>query len=230
MSILENGYNGKIDAYHKEDIVGTIKINTITNRLVYLKQFAEGLQLYNVKEMIKNNPDLCKSMFEIASREEVDSNYLLSIVNPNYSEEGSNRRRVEESIVDNFQDFIIALEDEKVIGYSEPLACNERDILADEIYEEDEVCSFKNVDVTPAGVLGWLTGQRHRPVNGDCLHISVNFDHECLVYNPNHTICFPRVGACSKEVQFPVAHMSTPEEFKNVFLLALCKGNAFSKT
>ena len=46
------------------------------------------------------------------------------------------------------------------------------------------------------GVLGWLTGQRHRPIDGDPLTIIVNFDHDCLDRNPQHTICFPRVAAC----------------------------------
>mgnify|MGYP001794398339 CR=1 FL=1 len=34
--IVENGYTGKIDAFHREDIVETIKINIITKRLCYL--------------------------------------------------------------------------------------------------------------------------------------------------------------------------------------------------
>jgi hypothetical protein len=69
------------------------------------------------------------------------------------------------SIVDNFQDFIIAFEDDKIIGYSEPLACNERDILADEIDVEDEVCSFKNVDVTIAlkELKAWVMHENEAP-------------------------------------------------------------------
>jgi len=227
-AILENGYTGKIDDFHKEDIVGTMKINIITKRLVYLQQFSEGLQLFNAYDVIQKHSDVCKPLFVTGSREEVDANYLFSLVRPTYSTEGSSRRKVEENIMDNFQDFVMALEDENISGYSEALAWSENDGLNDDD-GDDGAKSCESVDVTPAGVLGWLTGQRHRPVNGDHLYISVHFDHECLMNNPKHTICFPRVGACSKDVTFPVAHMGTPEEFKKVFLLALCKGNSFAK-
>jgi hypothetical protein len=49
---------------------------------------------------------------------------------------------------------------------------------------------FQVAEITVPGMLGWLTGQRHRPINGDPLSIYVNFDHDCLVGQPNHTICF----------------------------------------
>lgn len=85
------------------------------------------------------------------------------------------------------------------------------------------------MDVSPAGVLGWLTGQKHRPVNGEQLTITAHFDHNCRERNPKHTICFPQVGASSREITFPVAHITDSNEFEHVFLLALCKGGAFSK-
>ena len=58
-----------------------------------------------------------------------------------------------------------------------------------------------------AGVLGWLTGQRHRPIDGDPLTIVVNLDHDCLDPNPKHTICFPRVATCGRELTLAVCHM-----------------------
>ena len=88
---------------------------------------------------------------------------------------------------------------------------------------------YQVVDVSPAGVLGWLTGQKHRPVNGEQPSINVHFDHDCKERNPQHTICFPQVRACSRELTFPVVHMTDLKEFEHVFLLALCKGGAFAK-
>ena len=92
-TILENGYTGKIDALHKEDIVETIKINRITKRLCYIGQFSEGLKLFNAYEVIKRNSDICKSVFIIGATEEVNANYVFSLVKPSYSIEGSNRRQ-----------------------------------------------------------------------------------------------------------------------------------------
>ena len=55
------------------------------------------------------------------------------------------------------------------------------------------------------------------------------FDHDCLIHNPNHPICFLVVRACVKEVSFPVAHMETAENFNKTFLLALSKGQTVDR-
>ena len=83
-------------------------------------------------------------------------------------------------------------------------------------------------DLTPAGVLGWLTGQKHVPLNGEKLDITVNFDHDCLTRNESHNICFPIVGVCGRVVTLPVAHMKKSDEFKHVFILAFCNGQSFA--
>ena len=79
-------------------------------------------------------------------------------------------------------------------------------------------------DCTPAGVMGWLTGQKHKPLDGQPLKITVRLDHDCLATNPNHHICFPVVGSCAKGITLPVAHMKTAEEFNEVFMIAVSKG------
>ena len=83
--------------------------------------------------------------------------------------------------------------------------------------------------MSPAGVLRWLSGQKHCPVNGEPLTITAYFDHDCRERNRKHTICFSQVGACSREITFPVAHLTGMKEFEHVLLLAICKGGAFSK-
>ena len=88
--------------------------------------------------------------------------------------------------------------------------------------------NLEPAEQTPASVMGWLTGQKHKPLNGETLPIAVRFNHDCMENNPSHTICFPIVGACAKEITLPVAHMRTQKEFSDVFLLmAFCKGQAF---
>ena len=126
------------------------------------------------------------------------------------------RRKLEEEVMDNFQDFLSTV------------AWREKNDITDEngVLEAEK---YQAGDVSPAGVLGWLTGQQHRPVNGEQLTIRAHFDHDCMERNPKHTICFPQVGACSREITFPVAHMTDTKEFEHIFLLALCKGGAFSK-
>ena len=78
--------------------------------------------------------------------------------------------------------------------------------------------------------MGWLTGQKHKPLNGEPLMITVKFNHDCYLDNPDHRICYPIIRACSKEISLPVAHMKTPEAFNEVFMLAVSKGQTFDKS
>ena len=75
-----------------------------------------------------------------------------------------------------------------------------------------------------------VTGQKHVPINGENLKIQVYFDHDCTTRNNLHTICFPVVGSCGKDITLPVEHMKISEDFKRVFLLAFCKGQTFGRS
>ena len=225
--ILDHGYTGPLDKTHQDDITGTIQVSIVNKRLLYLREFCEGLKLFNVYALVKDNAVLCKDLFVQNTSGPVDSDYVFSLVSPCYSAEGTSRRKLEEEVMDNFQDFLSTVEDKNITGYTEALAWKEKNNITDEngVLEAEK---YQAVNVSPAGVLGWLTGQKHRPVNGEQLTITVHFDHDCRERNPKHTICFPQVGACSREITFPVAHLTDTSEFEHVFLLALCKGGAFS--
>ena len=171
----------------------------------------------------------------------VDANYLVTMLKPLYSQEGTSKRIIEEGVMDNFQDLLMKMEDENMIGHSEMMAWNYQDKLRDEELHvtnqseaedspaEESPEHFHSAVLTPSGVLGWFTGQKHRPVNGDDLAITVVFDHDCLQRNPKHSVCFPVVSACSRVVTLPVDHMKDPEDFTRIFLLAYCKGQAFAR-
>ena len=110
---------------------------------------------------------------------------------------------VEEKIVDYFLDFLLSLEDENVTGYSAALAWNYEDIQDQDVGESSGKEEFHSPELTAPAVMGWLTRQRHREINGQKVEITVNIDHECKIRNPNHIICFPIVGACGMEITFP---------------------------
>jgi hypothetical protein len=227
--ILEHAYTGKIDKDHVDDIVGTVMVSLVSKRLLYLDAFRKGLDLYGLPELIQLNGDLCKHLFVIGQGgKAADANYVVSCLMPYYSDEGSNKRTIEEGMVDSFQDLLINFEDEQVTGYTEALACNDgEDSIANTEGIHDERSSYQSPDLTPAGVLGWLTGQKHVPINGENLKIHVNFDHDCMVRNNMHTICFPIVGSCGREITLPVEHMKTTEDFQRVFMIAFCKSQQF---
>ena len=237
--ILQYGYTGIIDTDHVRDITGTIMVSLVSRRLFFLNEFKQGLKLFGLASAVMSNADLCRSLFVMdLSHITVDANYLVSLLKPLYSPEGTSRRTAEETLIDNFQDFLIGLEDEKVTGYSEMIAWSSHDHLQEEEPHQEHPLNqsveenpqfFQSAELTPSGVLGWLTGQRHRPVNGEDLAITVMFNHDCFQDNPNHNVCFPVVSACAKVVTLPVNHMKESEDFTRIFLLAYCKGQAFGR-
>ena len=221
--IMEHGYTGVISENGVENIIGTLRISIISRRIIYLKEFWKGLELYNFTSLIKDNSEICKSLFVRTSDTNVDANYIVTLLSPVYSDPDSTRRVNEEQLLDHFQDFLMSLEDENVFGETEALAWCEGE---SDVAESAE--TFAHADLTPAGVLGWLTGQKHKPINGESLSITVNFDHDCLDRYPKHRICFPVVGSCGRSITLPVAHMKTCDDFRKAILTALCKGQSFS--
>lgn len=133
--------------------------------------------------------------------------------------------------MDFFQDFLFILEDEKNIpGYTEAISWNDGIEPGAEVSNADQQSEqFQSPDLSPPGILGWLTGQKHVPIGEEALEVLVHFNLDCTVKNPSHRICFPVVGTCAREITLPVSHMKTTEEFKEVFLLPFCKGQSFDK-
>ena len=82
--------------------------------------------------------------------------------------------------------------------------------------------------MSAAGVFQWLTGQRHKPVNGEKITMTVEFDHDCLERNPQHSM-FPKCRRVWKSPTIPAANMNSTENFKKVFLTAYSKGQVFSR-
>ena len=232
--IIEHGYTGVINEEHIDDILGSVLVSIWHKRVLCLKEFRQGMDLYGLASILSHSPDACKPLFVKGHISDVDANYLAGALNPQYSPEGSSKRLVEEKVVDHFQDFLLSLEDENITGYSAPIAWNyaEDSQLQDRAEfpgESSEIEKFHSPELTASGVMGWLTGQRHREMNGKKVQITVNFDHDCKIRAPNHTVCFPYVGACGMEITLPIAHMSNYEDFRQVFMLAYCKGQAFAK-
>jgi len=110
-----------------------------------------------------------------------------------------------------------------VTGYTKELVYDHdhtEDVAGGE-YKPDKGSEVQFADISPSGLLGWLTGKRHCPLDGEKLLISVKFDHECLQKNPCHTLCFPIVAASARNLTLPLVQMQEDEEFKRIMLLAL---------
>ena len=229
--IFEHGYTGVVDDDHIDEILRSLKVSLVNRRPLYMREFLKGMATYGLAELILKYPSVCQPLFVSGNFKEhltPDANYLFSLMDPQYSPSGSTRRRIEEDVMDHFQDCLNVFEDGSIIGHSAAVAWNYKDANLD-CQTPDGAETFENPDLTVAGVMGWLTGQKHKPIDNQMFKVTVYFNHDCLKYNPKHRICFPTVGACGKEITIPVAHMSSSDEFKELFVLAFCKGQAFAK-
>ena len=84
---------------------------------------------------------------------------------PEYSEDGTTLKQIEESIMDLLQDFLFSLEDDKIVsGYTEAMSSNDGNAeIGDTAGSSEGNEVFQVADLTPAGGMGWLTGQKHKP-------------------------------------------------------------------
>ena len=243
-AIIEHGYTGVIDEAHTKEIIKSIIISIVMKRIVYLKEFMKGLCLFDVAILVNTYPEVCKPLFVTDSQNQdvVDANYLFSLMVPEYSPEGSSKRSLEEIIMDHLQDFLFKLEDEQdffkvatddVVTVHDSVAPDNTEIPNDDddaiVDETLSAEQFSQSNLSPAGVMGWLTGQQHKPLNGESIAISVMFNHDCANQFPGHSICYPTAGACGKSLTLPVNHMKTSAEFNDIFISAYCGGQSFDR-
>ena len=138
--------------------------------------------------------------------------------------------------MDYFQDFVFQLEDKPVDGSTgdgEICASSDHVVTITDVEEsEGGSAVYLTPDYTPAGILGWITGQKHRPINGEEQDILVKFNHQLMFGSkPKSPHLFSScVGACGNTITLPVMHMQNPDEFQQVLMLALSKGQSFAKS
>ena len=121
---INRGYTGIIDDNNISDISGTMMVSMISKRLLFLDEFRKGSELFGLSKCLQENPGIFKALFVRGVEDKVDANYLLSILKPIYSKEGTSRRPLQEALLDHFQDFLMSLEDGVMSGYKEALAWN----------------------------------------------------------------------------------------------------------
>ena len=123
--IIDNGYTGAVREENVEAIIRSLRVSFVARRCLYMKEFMLGLRTYGMDQMIIQNPLLCQPLFVIGNlKKDVtpDADYLFSILEPQYSREGTSKRCFEESIMDYFQDTLNEYETGNVIGHAAPIA------------------------------------------------------------------------------------------------------------
>jgi len=70
-------YTGPLNKTHHDDITGTIQVSIINKHFLYLREFCEGLKLFNVHAIVNDNAALCKDLFVSNTSGPMDSNYVF---------------------------------------------------------------------------------------------------------------------------------------------------------
>uniref|UniRef100_A0A8D0A6B7 HECT domain-containing protein n=1 Tax=Sander lucioperca TaxID=283035 RepID=A0A8D0A6B7_SANLU len=176
--------------------VSVEKKEDILRLLPMLQQICSGMKLYGLLSLVQKEKDICRQLFVLGSFSKVDADFLVKSLSPVFSEKGTMRRQRECRVVNFLQDFIQDMEDE----------------------------GDKAVLINVGKFCQWLTGQAHIPLSHtdrEGFSITIEFDHDCQVRFGTHSICYPIVNACSCSVTFPVAHLTTQEEFRRVIAQAI---------
>ena len=75
--IIDNGYIEVISHSSLSDIIGTMLISIVTKRLMYLKEFLLGLELFGFGSILKNNVKLLKELVVVTDNK-IDANFVVS--------------------------------------------------------------------------------------------------------------------------------------------------------
>ncbi|XP_041861401.1 G2/M phase-specific E3 ubiquitin-protein ligase-like [Melanotaenia boesemani] len=221
-AIMACGYRGPINIGTKEAITQAITLHAKVRLIPILNQLHEGLKLYGLDDFLKHHRQMCQQLFVPGHLNEVDSNFLLRALCPDFSEKGSVRRQREMKVINFLQDFLQNLEDMEEANSKEdeeinPGSCESR--------VPGTTGGGKRISVQ--SFFQWVTGQAHIPLietEREAFKIMVAFDHDCDSHYGAHSLCYPIVNACAVGITFPVRHASTYSDFENNLTTAICHG------
>ena len=86
-----HGYTGQINQANANSIVSSVVVSIISKRMLCLNEFRRGLNLYGVADIVSNYPNVTYSLFVRDQQKTVDADYVLSLLKPEFSDEGSRR-------------------------------------------------------------------------------------------------------------------------------------------
>ena len=93
----------RVSIEDKEDVIRIIALDHLVYRVhAEIDQLAEGLQIAGVLQALKSNPNECSALFS-GGKVQLTAMALAELLDPLYSDYGSNKRDVEESIMFNLE-------------------------------------------------------------------------------------------------------------------------------
>ena len=88
-------------------IIRTVALNlTAVGVKSELDQLAEGLQLFQVLELLKCHPKKCQSLFVHNTWCKLTAEQMITLFHPQFSATGSSRRVIEDDLIQNWNEFL----------------------------------------------------------------------------------------------------------------------------
>ncbi|CAK6963514.1 uncharacterized protein LOC117561507 isoform X2 [Scomber scombrus] len=159
--ILNCGYTGHICCEKKDEIIRAIVLHGNLRLLPMLLQIREGLTLYGLSDIMAKYPDICTPLFVPGLEMKADADFILSVCKAQFSEAGSNKEQVEQTIMTHLQDFLQELEQDEADSGLHLAGCP---------------------SLSPRAFLQWITGQGHVPVlqkEKRRFKVNIKFNHDC---------------------------------------------------
>uniref|UniRef100_A0AAV2LNF4 HECT domain-containing protein n=1 Tax=Knipowitschia caucasica TaxID=637954 RepID=A0AAV2LNF4_KNICA len=145
-AIVACGYTGRLQRDCKEKIVNAIRLHSLTRLAPMLKQILEGLTIYGFNELLQKHSFTLQPLFLPGNIKQVDSEWLLQSLRPQFSDVGSVKRKKEIDIINFLQDLLQSLEDEEV-----------------EDEDNDQTAEVKK-PLSVTSLFQWISGQAHVPL------------------------------------------------------------------
>ncbi|XP_046856096.1 G2/M phase-specific E3 ubiquitin-protein ligase-like [Xenia sp. Carnegie-2017] len=175
-----------------------------------LDQLIEGLNYYDVLQLVRANKGMANYLFQYNPEEKMDGSKLIKIMKPNFSPIGHHRREPQEIIMAKFIAFIKSMEDGSLLGN-----------LHDEGIELTEEERFAS-EATPKHILLFATGATNVPTIGFVPKPTITFVHD-------DGKMIPSAQTCSNSLHLYVNKKTLDCSLAHCLLTALMNGGIFSK-
>ncbi|MEQ2227513.1 hypothetical protein ILYODFUR_038335, partial [Ilyodon furcidens] len=109
-AIVACGYTGPIHSDRKKAIIDAIRLHSGIRLIPMLTQLREGLAINGLDELLPHHHQVFQPLFLPGNLKEVDADFILQALSPQFSEKGSVRHRKEVKIINFLQDFLQNLE------------------------------------------------------------------------------------------------------------------------
>jgi hypothetical protein len=183
----------------KDEFLRCIALHyTLLVSLSEVNQFVDGLKTCNILELVREEPDMFRSLFEV-SNTKLTAEDVDSIFDPKFSLPGSNKFAIEQNIIFNFNQYLEDVENDRVVS---------------QVEDREVVLNLNQI-------LEFATGAQHVPAVGFSPRPTIEFLHNLNTPRKIST------NTCANVLKFPVNELCDQKKFSEEFTFCLLNSPGF---